>query len=455
MEATINQLLVQAIGAHQESKLEEAEHLYREILKIESRHVDANHNLGLLLVSLNKSGEALPLLKIATEVNPNVIQIWIVYADALIKERQFEEAVTSYKKIIELNPDFAEVHYNLGSALQNLKKLEEAEVSYKKAIKLKSNFIDAHFSLGNILNKIAKSKKTLEEAEISYKKVIELKPEFSEAHNNLGTVLQNLNRLEEAEVCYEKAIKLKPNYVHAHFNLGVTFYINGKLEKAEKSYKKVIELNPEFVEAYHNLSLLQEDLGRPAESRKSYRKKIALNPDFVSISSAINKGDWELSKDLLEKMCKKKIFDTEKNVNEFIWLWSVYSHKLLSQGNIKEFIKILTKLFIIGERNKDIDHLIKFFFDKININTVLKLMKPEDKILINLSYCQYRFQKEDFLESEVLATSIIKDARNLISEIGTENKGWMIIRRSLSLFKNKNLARKNLNNLLVKLEEIK
>ena len=417
MEATINQLLVQAISAHQESKLEEAEHLYREILKIESRHVDANHNLGLLLVSLNKSGEALPLLKIATEVNPNVIQILISYADALIKERQFEEAVTSYKKIIVLNPDFAEVHYNLGSALQNLRRLEEAEVSYKK--------------------------------------VIELKPDFAKAHNNLGIVLQNLNRLDEAEASYKKAIEFNPSYIEAHFNLGVTFNLSGQVEKAEISYKKTIELNPKFLEAYDNLSILFKDSGRAAESRKIYIKKIALNPDFIPISNIINKGDWQLSKELLEKMCKKKIFDTEKNVNYFIYLWCVFSHKLLSQGGIKELIKILTKLFIIGERNKDIDYLIKSFFDKIDINTVLKLMKPEDKILINLSYCQYRFQKEDFLESEVLATSIIKDARNLISEIRTENKGWMIIRRSLSLFKNKNLARKNLNNLLVKLEEIK
>ena len=455
MEATINQLLVQAISAHQESKLEEAEHLYREILKIESRHVDANHNLGLLLISLNKSGEALPLLKIATEVNPNVIQIWIGYADALIKERKFEEAVTSYKKIIVLNPDFAEVYYNLGTVLQNLKRLEEAALNYKKAIKLKSNFIDAHFSLGNILNKIAKSKKTLEEAEVSYKKVIELKPNFAKAHNYLGIVLQNLNRLEEAEVSYKKAIELEPSYVEAHFNLGVTLNLNGQVEKAEINYKKAIELNPNFLETYDNLSILFKDSGRAAESRKIYRKKIALNPDFILISNIINKGDWQLSKELLEKMCKKKIFDTEKNVNYFIYLWCVFSHNLLNQGSVKELIKILTKLFIIGERNKDIDHLIKSFFDKININTVLKLMKLEDKILINLTYCQYKFQKKDFLESEVLATSIINDARNLISEIETENKGWMIIRRSLSLFKDKNLARKNLNNLLVNLEENK
>ena len=82
-------------------------------------------------------------------------------------------------------------------------------------------------------------------------------------------------------------------------------------------------------------------------------------------------------------------------------------------------------------------------------------MKPEDKILINLSYCQYRFQKEDFLESEVLATSIIKDTKNLIYNIDTEDKGWMVVRRSLALCKNKNLARKNLNDLLFNLETIK
>ena len=90
MEPTINQLHKKAITAHQEGKLEEAEKLYKKILETEPKHVDANHNLGLLKISQNKSAEAIPLLKIAVETNPSIEQFWVSYTTALINEKQFE-----------------------------------------------------------------------------------------------------------------------------------------------------------------------------------------------------------------------------------------------------------------------------------------------------------------------------------------------------------------------------
>ena len=55
-------------------------------------HPDANHNLGILAVSVNKADVALPLLKTALEANPKIEQFWLSYIDALIKEQQFENA---------------------------------------------------------------------------------------------------------------------------------------------------------------------------------------------------------------------------------------------------------------------------------------------------------------------------------------------------------------------------
>ena len=43
----------QAVEAHRAGKLEQAEALYRAILKDQPQHPDANHNLGVLAVSLN------------------------------------------------------------------------------------------------------------------------------------------------------------------------------------------------------------------------------------------------------------------------------------------------------------------------------------------------------------------------------------------------------------------
>ena len=88
MELTIEQALQQGVAAHKEGKLEEAERLYRAILQSKPLHPDANHNLGVVAVSVNKADLALPLFKAALEANPKVEQFWLSYINALIKEKQ-------------------------------------------------------------------------------------------------------------------------------------------------------------------------------------------------------------------------------------------------------------------------------------------------------------------------------------------------------------------------------
>ena len=55
-------------------------------------HPDANHNLGVLAVSLNRADAALPLFKTALEANPKIEQFWLSYIDALIKTEKFDGA---------------------------------------------------------------------------------------------------------------------------------------------------------------------------------------------------------------------------------------------------------------------------------------------------------------------------------------------------------------------------
>ena len=92
MELTIEQALQQGVAAHKAGKLQDAEKLYRAILQSQPQHPDANHNLGILVVSVNKSDAALPLFKAALEANPKIEQFWLSYLDCLIKEKQFGHA---------------------------------------------------------------------------------------------------------------------------------------------------------------------------------------------------------------------------------------------------------------------------------------------------------------------------------------------------------------------------
>ena len=98
MELSIAQALQQGVAAHKEGKLQDAERLYRSILQSQPLHPDANHNLGVLAVSVNKTEEALPLFKTALEANPKIEQFWLSYIDALIKEKQFDNAKQAFEQ---------------------------------------------------------------------------------------------------------------------------------------------------------------------------------------------------------------------------------------------------------------------------------------------------------------------------------------------------------------------
>ena len=92
MELTIEQMLQQGIAAHREGKLDEAERLYRAVLQSQPKHPDANHNLGVLAVSNNKTDSALSLFKTALESNAKIEHFWLSFIDALINAEKLDDA---------------------------------------------------------------------------------------------------------------------------------------------------------------------------------------------------------------------------------------------------------------------------------------------------------------------------------------------------------------------------
>ena len=205
MKSNINHLLKTAFKAHQKSKLDEAEMLYREVLSTEPKQSDANHNLGLILTSKDKIEEALILFKVATEINPNTEQYWISYINTLIKQKKYDDAAIISKKALKFNVNFTQVHLVLGLILIELGKLDEAETIHRKIIELNPDHSVAYNNLGTIFYKNSNFK----EAEIKYKKAIELKPDYVEAYNNLSLTLLKLDKPEEAKKNSNKLMQLK------------------------------------------------------------------------------------------------------------------------------------------------------------------------------------------------------------------------------------------------------
>ena len=92
MELTLDQALQKGVEAHKAGKAQEADRYYTAILKANPKHSDANHNMGVLAVGVNKVEDALPFFKTALEVNPSIAQYWLSYISALVKLDRITEA---------------------------------------------------------------------------------------------------------------------------------------------------------------------------------------------------------------------------------------------------------------------------------------------------------------------------------------------------------------------------
>ena len=301
MELSIEQALQQGVAAHKEGKLQDAERLYWAILQTQPSHPDANHNLGVLSVSINKAHAALPLFETALKANPKIEQFWLSYIDALIKEQQFDNAKqvleqakkqgVAGEKLNVLEAQLASLNelQNVGSVSPSNAQLDsllkyfqtgrygEAE---KLAIFLTKEFPKHQFGwkvLGVLLKQTGRTIESL----FAMQKAAQLMPQDAEAQSNLGVTLQELGRLKEAESSQRQAIALKPGYAEAHSNLAVTLQELGRLKEAEDSYKQATALKPDYAEAHGNLGTALKELGRLHEAEASYAQAIALNPDYA------------------------------------------------------------------------------------------------------------------------------------------------------------------------------
>ena len=335
MGLTIDQALLKGVTAHKEGRLQDAESLYREILRSQPTHPDANHNLGLIAVSLGKADVALPLFKMALEANPKVEQFWVSYITALIKKHRFDDATQALEQARTQNLDDATLtsleaqiidlagkslitidnpprellqslgeHYQggrfieaeklsvgitkefpshpfawtvLGAVLAHMGRHSEAVDANKTVVALSPENAEAHNNLGNTLKELGR----LFEAEASYTHAISLKPKLAEAHNNLGLTYQELGILDKAENSLKEAIALKSDYAVAYSNLSLTLQELGKLDEAETNAKIAITLKPDYARAHNNLGVTLKELGKLEEAEVSYNKAIALEPNLA------------------------------------------------------------------------------------------------------------------------------------------------------------------------------
>ena len=238
MELTIDQALQRGIAAHRDGKFEEADKFYTAILKAQPGHADANHNMGILAVGLNKVEASLIFFKTALATNPNVNQYWLSYIDALIKlgrmnearsildqgkasglqadrVKQFEDQLSANEPPVN-NTDATQEQLDELVSLYTERHLDKA---LKKASALSRQFPN-NANIFNILGAIYSEIQETDKAILNFKRAVHINPLLAEGYNNLANSFSKTNNFDTALKQIHQAIILSPASAIAFDNKG-------------------------------------------------------------------------------------------------------------------------------------------------------------------------------------------------------------------------------------------
>jgi len=322
-----DQAIDQAIQHQANGRLEEAEQLYRKVLAADARHAEANHNLGVLLLQLNRMQEALQHLKSALEAAPRDAQLWVSYVDALIHAGRYQDARTVLesgrrrglagaavdslqRRIDVLEPEVSRGFTQPGrmaepaAAATGSKQPSPEDRSQVMALRGAAQYDEAQSLTRSFTTRFpgdSWSWKTLagllrlqgrfDEALQAIRTAIRLTPEDPEGHLELGLVFERLGQLAEAEAGLRRALQLDAQLAEAHNELGAMLERTNRFQEAEASYRRALALRPEWPAVVSNLAVALTYQGKLDEAEATFRRAIALQPAssgvYVRLATAL------------------------------------------------------------------------------------------------------------------------------------------------------------------------
>jgi tetratricopeptide (TPR) repeat protein len=394
---TIQETFSLAVKNHQEGKIDIAQELYNQVLKIDPSHSQSLVNIAVIFSNLKEHQKAKEIYEKAIEINPNFANAHNNLGNTFQDLGENQKAKECYEKAIEINPNHSQAHNNLGIIFKKLEDYNKAKEIYEKAIEIDPNYANTHNNLGNVFKELGDYNKAKE----CYEKAIEIDPNHSQAYNNLGVIFKELGDYNKAKECFEKAIKINPNYVDAYNNLGVIFKELGENQKAKECYEKAIEIDPNYANTHNNLGNVFKELGDYNKAKECYEKAIKINPNYANAHNNLLKSLFKLNN---QSILFKKLDSITKEGKINAVIGSIFSRAKAKYGFKKENPFCNDPLDYVLKT----DLIEKYDFNNVIVDCVYNILKNDSlsnrtQTLITNGYqtAGNLFTNEDFNTKEI------------------------------------------------------
>ncbi|XP_053487474.1 protein O-mannosyl-transferase TMTC3 [Ictalurus furcatus] len=285
-----------------DSRLEEADQLYRQAISMRPDFKQAYISRGELLLKMNKPSEAKDAYLRALELDHTNADLWYNLAIVNIEMKDPSEALRNFNRALDLNPrhklalfnsallmqesgevklrpeanrrflsyveeepNDANGYFNLGMLAMDAEENEVAERWMRKAIALQPGFRSALFNLALLL---AQGKRERDALAI-LDELLHHHPEHSKGLILKGDILMNqLKDTRGAREAFERILRSDPGNVQAKHNLCVVYFEERQLARAEQCLQETLEMAPHEEYVQRHLAIVRAKMAAMSATGK-------------------------------------------------------------------------------------------------------------------------------------------------------------------------------------------
>lgn len=253
--------------------LDNAANYYNLALSLDPVLVDAAVGLGQVAVAEDNWPVALGQFKRAvdfpTAQDNALAHFW--YAEALLRQRQFEEALTYYDRALELRSPFPAALLGMAQAQYMQGHADEASATVERALQQDDEYAEALLFKGKLLQERGQTEAAL----AAYNRCIMANDQLAESYYRRGIIYLELLRNESAANDLRRAAALQPNNAEIYYWLGQANFSLDRMVEAEGAFARAVELrNGDYAAARYFQGLAEESQGKMDAAIASFQAVI-------------------------------------------------------------------------------------------------------------------------------------------------------------------------------------
>ena len=220
-----------------EGRLEEAERLYRRVLRDNPRNVDALRLLAQIASGAGHTEDAERMLQEAIRIAPDFLLALLDLGQLYKEEDRFAEAIGCFDRAIGLEPNRFQAHFRRAATLARASFTPEAVAGYRHCLEIRPAHAGALLGLGHVL----KTSGDFDGAVSSYNECRRLAPGSGETYWSLANLKtyrfddDTVAEMEKHAACAELPVQSRVNFL---FALGKAREDRGDYERAWQYYRQ-------------------------------------------------------------------------------------------------------------------------------------------------------------------------------------------------------------------------